>query len=456
MGEISEEVLSQLSKGISEVIKTEFGPQHQSLVSAANTTAAAAESILQKVSTFNFGIGDYRSVKDVVDKAAKQVEQDFAITGIKTRMSKMFAELRHTGFSGDHSDSEDEQLLSILRNKKVEMTEEMTEQLLQVLKEYYNLSKDVAKQNQQIYANAEFRALTAQAEKVMQDGYQILTQIGEAISGTNIIYEVQVSVGSKGSQRTAYMTLEQIVQFTTASFHRGEMRLRLNETAINQAVKNGQLSVFYWDDAYRTSYQTYVQRVQANQLTSNADWDRNKGISSIEDAYFNRGNVTEAFRHAAAGIVEKALDSAFLHTIEELEAMEDTQEIHYLIHTQIQEVLSNTVAFWQGPDFEADISKLFNGLIMSTEQQQTLLSNLGINGVSSVGVQEKVSGASFAGLNQIATQLRSAAQSLLTIINKTGDGNVKAVLNSSVADGVDAEVEQAVYELVQQFLPGAS
>ena len=457
MGEISAEVLAQLSKGISEVIKTEFGPQNQPLITAANTTATAAESIIQKISTFNFGANGYRNVKEVVDKAAAQVETDFAITGIKTRMSKIFAELRHSGFSGDHSHSEDEQLLSILKNKKIEMTEEVTDELLKVLKEYFNLSKDVAKQNQQIYANAEFRALTSQAEQVMRDGYQILTQMGEAISGTNIIYEVQVSVGSKGSQRTAYMTLEQIVQFTTASFHRGEMRLRLNETAINQAVKNGSLSVFYWDDAYRQSYQGYVQKVQANQLTSNnADWDRNKGVTNIEDVYFNRGNVTEAFRRAAAGIVDAAVDKAFLHTIDELEGMEDTQEIHYLIHTQIQEILQNTVAFWQGPDFEADISKIFKGLIMSAEQEQTLLNNLGINGASSIGVQEKVSGASFAGLNQIATQLRSAAQSLSTIINNVGEGNVQSALNSSVADGIDEDVEQAVLELVKQFLPGAS
>ena len=455
MGEISAEVFAQLSKGISEVIKTEFGPQNQPLISAANVTAAAAESIIQKISTFNFGVNEYRNVKEVVDKAATQVETDFAITGIKTRMDKIFAKLRHSGFSGDHSHSEDEQLLSILKNKKIEMTEEVTEELLKILKEYFNLSKDVAKQNRQIYANAEFKALVSQAEQVMRNGYQILAKIGEAIGGTNIVYEVQVSVKSKRSQRTAYMTLEQIMQFTTANFHNGEMRLRLNEPAINQAVKNGSLSVFYWDDAYRQSYQSYVQKVQVNQLTNNVDWDRNKGVTNIEDIYFNRGNITEAFRRAATGIVDTAVDKAFLHTIDELESMEDTQEIHYLIHTQIQEILQNTVAFWQGPDFEADISKIFKGLIMSVEQEQILLNNLGLNGASSVKVQEKVSGASFAGLNQIATQLRSAAQSLLTIINNIGESNIQSALDSRVVDGIDEDVEQAMLELIKQFLPGA-
>lgn len=451
MGGISAEVLAQLTKGISEVMTTEFGPTAEPLINAAERTAYAAEGILQELSFQSFGVGQYRSVKDVVDAAAQQIETDFAITGIKTRMEKIFSELRNGGFSGDHSDSEDDQLLSILKNKKEEMSQEIIDSLLQTFQKYYDLSKKVANANKAIYANQNFQDLTYRAGVIMQNGYQILTQMGELINGTQIIYEVQVSVGSKGSHRTAYMTLSDIMQYTTASYHGGEMRLRLNEAAINKAVNEGKLDIFHWTEDYRQSYLQYVSRTKTAQTMGYTNWDKNKGITESEDAYINRGNVTEAFRRAAAGIAETSLDSAFQHSLSELEGMRDTQQLHYLIHTQIAEILKNTVAFWQGPDFTADIKKLFNGLIMSDEAKNNLIENLGISGVNQIGVQEKVSGASFANLTQLVTQLNAAVNSLRVIINHS-NGNIQSAIDPSVADGIDEEVEQAVLELVSQFL----
>jgi len=57
----------------------------------------------------------------------------------------MFAKMR--SFSGDHSHNEDEELLSIFKNKKIEMTEEMATELSNILMQYFNLSKDVANIN---------------------------------------------------------------------------------------------------------------------------------------------------------------------------------------------------------------------------------------------------------------------------------------------------------------------
>ena len=454
MGSISAEVLSQLAKGISEVIKTESGGE--SLANKANTIAAQAEQKMAALSSFQFGFGGYRSVKDVVNEAASKVEKDFMITGIKTRMGEVFAQLRHNGFDGfegDHSSGEDQQLLSILKNKKIELTEEMQEKLLQVFQEYYNLSKQVAKANQAIYQNNDFINLRNDAATIMQQGYQVLTEIGEHLRNTQIIYEVQVSVGSKGSQRTAYLTLDQISQYTTAAYYNGEMRLRLNEAAINADAAAGKLQVFNWTDAYRQSYQKYVTRaIESEFYTPDANWANNKTAQNLSDIYINRGNVTEAFRRAAAAIAEKALDSAFQHTLDELEGMADTWDIHYLIHTQIEETLKNTTAFWQGPDFTADLEHIFNGLII--DDQDALLNRLGINpqNTKQIGVQEKVSGASFTSLSQIATQLRKAANALMVIQSKTGGNSVLPYIDSSVAEGVDEEVEQAVLELVSQFL----
>lgn len=454
MGGISAEVLAQLSKGISEVIRTEAG--NDSLANKASTIASQAENKLAELSSFQFGFGGYRTVKDVVNEAASKVEKDFLITGIKTRLGEVFAELRHSGFDGfegDHSSGEDQQLLSILKNKKIELTEEMQEKLFNILQEYYTLSKQVADANKKIYQNNDFIRLKSEAESIMQQGYQVLTEIGEHLHNTRIIYEVQVSIGSKGSQRTAYLTLDQISQFTTAAYYNGEMRLRLNEAAINAAAAEGKLQVFNWTDTYRQSYQKYITRVIEGELyTPDANWSSNTTAQDLSDIYINRGNVTEAFRRAAAAIAEKALDSAFQHTLNELEGMADTWEIHYLIHTQIEETLKNTTAFWQGPDFTADLNHIFDGLII--DDKQALLSRLGIDSktTNQIGVQEKVSGASFTSLSQIASQLRRAANALMVIQNKTGGNNIASYIDSSVAEGIDEEVEQAVLELVSQFL----
>ena len=465
MGEISAAIIAQLSKGISEVIKTEFGPQNKPLIDAALNIASEAEGLISDLSSFQFGIGEFSNVKDVVNKAAEQVEKDFMITGIKTKLGDMFAKLRN--FSGDHSHGEDEELLGILKNKKIEMTEEMTNELLNILNQYLDLSRQVAKANRSIYQNKNFQDIQQRSNEIMQQGYQILTQIGEAITGTSIIYEVQISVGSQGSQRTAYMTLEQIMQYTYTEYHRGTMSLRLNESAINAAAREGKVSVFNWTEDYRKSFMNYADIVRKNQTTSIEingkmqslrNWNRNIGATE-DNVYVNRGNIAEAVRKAAAGIVDTAIDSAFKYSLEDLEGMEDTQQLHYLIHTQIKNTLENTVAFWQGPDFIGDlqqavdgISKLFNGLVMDQQQQQQLLNNLGITDATSIGVQEKISGASFTTLSQIANELRRAANSLSIIANSTNEGNISAAINPSVAAGADSEVEQAVLNLAAQFL----
>ncbi len=460
MGEISDAIISQLSKGISEVIKTEFGPQNQPLITAALNTAQQAESIVSELSSFQFGIDGYSNVKDVVNKAAQQVENDFAITGIKTKLNDMFAKMR--SFSGDHSHNEDEELLSIFKNKKIEMTEEMATELSNILMQYFNLSKDVANINKQIRQNADFQKIQTKANQVMQQGYQILTQIGEAITGTSIVYEVQLSIGSQGAQRTAYMTLEEIMQYTYTEYHRGTMTLRLNESAINAAASQGKVNVFNWNDTYRQSFMQYATTVRENQTRtivrdgaeiSLQNWKRNSNIGATGNVYTNRGNIAEAFRRAAAEIVDTAMDKAFTHQLQELEGMEDTQELHYLIHTQIKSTLENTTAFWQGPDFTADISRIFNGLVMDEQQRQQLLNNLGIvEGTNSVGIQEKISGASFTTLTQIASELRRAANSLNIIANSTNEGNITSAINPGIAAGADEEVEQAVLNLAAQFL----
>ena len=445
MGGISAEVLEKLAQGISQVIDTEW--DGWPLITAANNVASQAESIMQQVSSISWGFNGFRNQKEVVNAAAKEIEISSAITGIKTKMGKLFSQLRR-----DHSSSEDDEFRSLIENAKGEITEELSA----ILNKYFDISKKVAEANAKIYQNNEFRQLQQEANRVMSDGYQILNKIGEAIHGTTIIYEVQLSVGTRGSQRTAYMTLDQIMQYTTATYRSGEMALRLNEAAVNAAIKNGTIQAFSWSDSYRQSFMQYTQVVRENQLQDTTrDWDKNIGLIYSEDAYINRGNVTEAFRRAAAGILEKAIDSAFHKSLEEINGMSD-HDIHYMLHTQIQETLSNTIAYWQGPDFIADLNKLFNGLEgfdNSSTGKTKFLQNLGLTGQEqTVGIQEKIGGASFTTLNSLATSLRQASNSLSILKNKANGNDIKSYIDSSVAEGLDEEVEQAVLELVSQFL----
>lgn len=449
MGEISAETLDKLAQGVSQVINSEW--DGWPLITAADNVASQAESIMRRVSGISWGSDGFRNQKEVVNAAAKAVETESTITGIKTKMATMFTRLRR-----DHSSSEDDEFRNLIENAKSEFTEELSK----ILHQYFDISKRVAEANAKIYQNSEFKALTQEANKVMSDGYQILNKIGEAIHGTTIIYEVQLSVGTKGSQRTAYMTLNQIMQYTTATYRSGELALRLNETAINTAIKNGEIQAFSWSDSYRQQFMNYTRIIRQNQLEdATRDWDKNVGLSSIDDVYINRGNATEAFRRAAAGILEKAIDSAFHKSLQEINSMSD-HDIHYMLHKQIQETLTNTIAYWQGPDFIADLNKLFNGLEgfdNSSSGKTKFLQNLGLTGKEkTIGIQEKIGGASFTTLNSLVAQLRQASNSLQILRNKANGNNIKSYLNNSIVNGIDEEVEQAVLDLVQQFLPGAS
>ena len=447
MGEVSEAVLEQLSQGVSQVLNSEW--QGWPLITAANTIANQGETLMTQINaiTANYGVGKYKNVKDVVTEAAEKATATGKISGIKTRLANAFIHIRR-----DHSSSEDDELRSLLNSKKVEFDQE----IMDIFKSYYGIYEQVAKKNSEIYSNNRFRELQQQANQLMQNGYIVLNKIGEAIHGTTIVYEVQLSIGTKGSQRTAYLTLEQIMKYTTAATYLGDTRLKLNEAALNQAIRNGEIQAFSWTDEYRQSFLEYTNRVRYNQLFEDTrDWSTNAGLTEDdwEDIFTNTGNVAESFRRAAAGMYDRWIEQGFGKTMNEIVNMSD-HDIHYMIHTTI----SNTTAYWQGPDFVADLNKIFNGLKMSNEQKNNLMNSFTAmtNGSNKIGIQEKVSGASFTRLSQLVTQLRNAAQALSILRDKTAGSNIKSSIQKGITEGLDSELEQAVLDLVRQFLPGAS
>lgn len=352
--------------------------------------------------------------------------------------------------SADHGHTEDNELRNLLLSKKGEVEESVLEEVNQIVEKYTGIAKQVTEVNRQIYATGNIKKITTESQKWMSRGYKVLTQIGELIHGTKIIYEVQLSIGTQGRQRTAYLTLDQMVKYTYAEYHKGEVNLRLNEAA----VRNSGIDLFAWSDDYLQAYKSYVKRAEANELIdSGRMWKGNIGKKNGDKIYTNIGNITEAFRAAAISILQHGMDKSFNKTLDELDILDD-HDVHTLIHSQLEEVLKNTVAYWQGADFTADLDALFKGL--QGVNQEALIEQLGLTGETSVGVQEKVSGASFTTLSSLATELQKAITALQQIATATQKENVKSKINTSIAEGLDDDVMNGVKDLVNQFLPGAA
>ena len=352
--------------------------------------------------------------------------------------------------SADHGHTEDNELRNLLVSKKGEVEQSVLEEVNQIVEKYTGIAARVAEANRQIYATGNIKKLTTESQEWMSRGYKVLTQIGELIHGTKIIYEVQLSIGTQGRQRTAYLTLDQIAKYTYAEYHKGEVSLRLNEAA----VRNSGIDLFAWSKDYLDAYKSYVGRAEANELIeAGRMWKGNAGKGNGDKIYTNTGNIAEAFRTAAVSILQHGMDASFNKTLNELDSLDD-HGVHTLIHSQLEEVLKNTVAYWQGADFTASLDALFKGL--EGVNQEALIAQLGLTGQTSVGVQEKVSGASFTTLSSLATELSKAISALQQIATATQKQNIKNKINTSITEGLDDDIMRGVQDLVNQFLPGAS
>lgn len=458
MGEISQATLQQLSKGISEVIKTEWKPgEADKLIQAANQVIAEGKKKRTELSeniASNNTTG-YQNKREVLEKAVQELE----VSGIKTKLGKVFSSM--SKLKRDHSSSEDDEFRALLRDKQIEATDAMIE----IMNKYYADYQKIVQASRSIRRQQGFKNIVNDTASIMQKGYIVLNRIAESIHGTKIIYEVQVAVGSSGTLRTAYLSLDQLANYTYAEYHKGGINLRLDETKINAALKSGEIKAYDWDSQLTQAYNSYVKRIVANQTLEDAvhgiekysltDWKSNIGKQSGDQVYVNMGNIIEAFRRAAAGILDRALENGFHKTLEEIMAMDD-HEIHYLLHSQMQTTINNTEKFWQGPDFVADLQKLFNGLLMGRDADE-VKQRLGLtNADTQVGIQEKSSGASITSLNQLITELEQAVNAIKIIVGKTGEGSLQSAIDKGTVEGLDEQVEQAVRQLVQQFLPSAT
>ena len=369
------------------------------------------------------------------------------ISGIKTKLSKI---LSNMSISADHGHTEDNELRNLLASKKQEIEQSILDEIDQIVKSYTGIAQEVTKANKEIYEQGTIKNIVKNSQNWMSRGYKVLTQIGELIHGTKIIYEVQLSIGTQGRQRTAYLTLDQIVKYTYAEYHKGEISLRLNEAAVR---KSG-IDLFAWSKDYLDAYKSYVKRAEANELIDTGRmWKSNIGKGKNDKIYTNTGNITEAFRTAAVTILQHGMDISFNETLNQLDSLDD-HGVHTLIHSQLEEVLKNTVAYWQGADFIADLDVLFKGL--ESVNKEKLMKQLGLTEQTSVGIQEKVSGASFTTLSSLATELQKAITALEQIAKATNKQDIKNKINTSIANNIDDEVMQGLQDLVQQFLPGTS
>lgn len=447
MGEISAEVQERLAEGISQIIGTEL-TEKDSLLTEAQFVLENVQQLQRQISSINWG-GDtgFTNKKAVVSVAAEAVQQAAMVSGIKSKLSKI---LSNMSISADHGHTEDNELRNLIISKKGEVEQSILDEIDKIVKEYTGIAQEVTRINKEIYAQGNIKKITYDSQEWMSRGYKVLAQIGELIHGTKIIYEVQLSIGTQGSQRTAYLTLDQIAQYTYAEYHKGEINLRLNEAA----VRSSGIDLFAWSKDYLDAYKNYVGRAEANELIDTGRmWKGNIGKRSGDKIYTNTGNITEAFRTAATTILQHGMDASFNKTLQQLDSLDD-HGVHTLIHSQLEDVLKNTVAYWQGADFTADLDALFKGL--EDVNQEQLIKQLELAGQTSVGVQEKVSGASFTTLSSLAAELQKAVAALQQIAIATQKQNIKTKINTSITEGLDDAVMQGVRDLVQQFLPGAS
>lgn len=442
MGEVSAAVIDELSQGIQSVISDEY-VEGKTYLSVAEQILESARNIQHRIAEAgSLGNGTYKTTRDVVNAAAKQAQDQFQANHLKFKIKEMFKNIRR-----DHSSIEDDELRALLQ----EGFQDFSSEIIDMFTQYYKSYLEVYNANTKIYSTVMAQTNIAEATQIMSKGYQILTKIGESIRGTQILYEVQLSIGTKGSQRTGYFTLEELMQYTTVNYYNGAMTLRVDTAALNKAATNGEINLFKWDQSYIDRYQNYTKKVIENQLIPGLqNWDKNIGLTTGQESqvYINKGNVTESFRVAATSIYNRATEATLGKSLDQILSADD-HALHYMIHT----TLKNTTSYWQGPDFEADIESLFSGLIGDDSAFQAIKDKMGVGDSGTVEVQEKVNSATFTNLSSLITQLQNTINSLRRL-DALGD-KVKSRL-STTTDGLDAEVDEAIWDLVKQFLPGAS
>lgn len=439
MGEITAAVLKELSQGIQSVIKDEY--KGMSYLDKVNEIRDAAKKLQENInSKGTLGNGMYTTAKDVVDAAAKEASKQFQINDITKKLNKQFTNMKK---DADHGHLEDDKFRSQLEQN----FQDFEKEVIDLFERYYKIYSEVYTKNDQIYQNVKSNLTVWEADKIMREGYTVINEIAETIRGTSILYEVQLSIGTVKAQKTAFLTLEQIMQYTEVSYYNGATTLKLKPSALRKAAKEGKIQLFGWEDEYRQQFINYTNRVIAIEKTDLRLWDSNAGSDSStadSDIYINQGNVTESFRAAATKIYDKHLESSLGVTTTEIAAMTD-HDIHYMLHKTLQ----NTGSYWTGPDFYADLTKLFEGLAGDTSGIQDIATQISKNGA--VGIQEKVNNATFTNLNSLITQLTQISQ-LLTNINNLDKSQLNSVLQGNIGD-LDGPVEQALIELAKQFLP---
>lgn len=441
MGEITSAVLQELSSGIKQVIQEEY-VEGRTYLQEVELILGRAKDLQKKVSSIgNMGNGTYRKTRDVVEAAAKEASKQFQINDIKSKLKQRFIDIRKT--NADHSSSEDDNF----RAKLGEDFQQFSDEVIQMFEKYYKHYVEVYNANTSIYQNIMANTTEWEANDIMMQGYTIINKIAESIRGTSILYEVQLGIGSTGAQKTGFLTLDQIMKYTEVSYYNGAMTLKLKSSALRAAADKGEISLFSWDDEYRKRYLEYTKKVIAVEKTDLRSWASNIGTNSTtadNNIYINRGNVTESFRAAATQIYDKHLESSLGATAAEIASMSD-HDIHYMLHKTLQ----NTGSYWTGPDFDADLTKLFEGLVGDTSGIQDIAAQMSKNG-QTVGIQEKVNNATFTNLSSLITQLTQISRLLMNINNLNQNG-VNSALQGNIGD-LDGPVEKALIELVSQFL----
>ena len=438
-GELDQAIKNALISGINDVLHTEVPELKMTRAAKVSQLAREASILMAKQGKLN----TQRIVQNAAMSASKRFQQNDMFEKIQDAFTKLESALSQA----DHSSAEDDRIREAARELS-EGAEENAAKVAKLYEQYYRKYDSLYKVEQGILNNQE----NIEIEKLMKESYTILTEIGEILRGTSIVYEVQMNIGQAGKAQTGFFTLSQMMNYARVTSKNGNAVLKIDYKAIQNDYAQGKISLFNWNDEMVNRYNNLKQAVIANESTNSALWKSNIGR---DKKYINQGNIMEAFRAASTSIVSNYFNKKFNLSPEQILALDD-HGIHYtlhkggsLLHNMMSDVLSNTKSFLQGGDFSAEVEKLFENFNIAEgfnldEYKQNIF-----GGASQIDIQEKLQNARFSTLSSLWGQLVQADATLKQLQNLDQNTIESQLQNIS---GYDEIADEAILDLVSQFI----
>ena len=418
------EIQNTLNKAIQTVLKEDF---------PLNTFIDQAKKLDKEGSELQPTVNRLTAPQKIVYETAKVVSEQFQINDLKAKLKEAFlSNLSNTqNINADHSSNEDNELITTIKKalavKNYTINEVAIALQIYLEKQGYNEAQKIADITyQEAIKNKFYTRLTT----FMRQGYIFLTELGETIRNSPIIYEVTLNAESESYQQSGYFSLSELMDYTYIEMHRGTFSLRLNKSGVKTSGK-----MLAWNQNAITAYKGLETLA--------------RGVKNLSK--MNQGQLVEAFRDAADLIFNKGLQEILGTNPESLITQTDHD-----IHTYLHSAYKDRTRYYQAGDIVADIDSMFKIFdeISARKAEEQVNSIIGMNNIKNgtVEVQEKTGQATFTTFSGLRTQITKAKESLMKLSNAID--KIKAKTNG-VIQGYGKRIENMTKKLVEQFLPKA-